>query len=270
MSSKKMSKNLQMHTKSLFGKVWYYISVFSDFRPDDIIVTSFPKSGNTWFRYFLCNLFSEIYLGGKPVTFQELDDLMPALGHQSFSKKWKYKNYPRFVKTHMSKSVYFSRKRSILLIRDPRDVMVSYFHYANNLKIFPDFSSFSTFIKHPKFGLRNWVKHYNSWNGSADLILSYEDLKEDDLKHFKKVVDLFNISCTKEQFTNAVVKSRFKNFKKIEEQFGTPKPDESKDSFKFVRKGAVGDYVNYFSESDIIFYNSIISALKSFPEDYRY
>ena len=42
--------------------------------PDDVMIVSYPRSGNTWVRVLLANLISD---SAEPVDLVELEDLVP-------------------------------------------------------------------------------------------------------------------------------------------------------------------------------------------------
>jgi hypothetical protein len=60
-----------------------YLGGFLKLSNDDIILTSFPKSGNTWVRFFIYIILSNKYKKDEVPSFEELDKKMPALGVKS-------------------------------------------------------------------------------------------------------------------------------------------------------------------------------------------
>ncbi len=235
------------------NRITHFTKAYFALKSEDIILASFPKSGNTWVRFFLSNLISENELEGREISFKTLDNMMPSFGTATIFEKWPYQ-LPRFIKTHLKYGPYLHKPKKILIIRDPRDVMVSYFHYVNNLKIYPTFELFSDFIRNPDFGLERWLRHWKSWESNYDYLIKYESLKENDTETFKAVLNHFKIPFVEENLNRAVEKSRFKNFRKVEKKYGHTKPGEAGDSFTFTRKGIVGDYMNHFSEEDLRYY----------------
>jgi hypothetical protein len=161
------------------GKLAFYYAIgIVGLIDDDIILTSFPKSGNTWVRFFLCNIISIREWDREVVTFPKLDDTMPELGVSNLVKHWKYNAIPRVVKTHKKRWPIFKNNDSVLIVRDPRDVMVSYYH-SEKSKVGGTYSgNFSDFIRHPDFGIGAWCDHFTSWKPHAEIVLEYEEMKK--------------------------------------------------------------------------------------------
>ena len=116
-------------------------------RASDTWLVSYPKSGQTWLRFLLCNLLA--YPSRRPVDFKLIEDRMPFLEDGSaewISTTFRMQPPPRIWKSHMP----FSREqhpcngelqmskvqcvcpncaprfqRVVYLVRDGRDVMYS-------------------------------------------------------------------------------------------------------------------------------------------------
>lgn len=244
-------------TKQRASLLWYYTLGVLGLRNEDIILTSFPKSGNTWIRFFFCNLVSLREWDGETVTFPKLDATMPELGVSNLLRSWPYETIPRVVKTHKPRWSVFRGCRSILLVRDPRDVMVSYYHFEKGKKQGRFDGSFSSFLHHHKFGLRAWCEHLRSWRESADVIVAYERLKEDDVREFTRMLDAVDISLPRSLIEQAAERSRFEKVRKIESKSGVrEKRDHFKEGKRFTRKGETGQWKEYFSTEDLFYLRS--------------
>src|SRR5215471_3784455 len=90
--------------------------------PDDTMIVSYPRSGNTWSRFLIANL---VYPDQNP-DFTNIERLIPDNSSKS-SRGLKHTPRPRLVKTHD----YFDHRypRTIYIARDPRDVALSYYDY---------------------------------------------------------------------------------------------------------------------------------------------
>ena len=238
-------------------KLWLYSSGVISLQPTDIILSSFPKSGNTWIRFFFCNLISIKELSGAVVDFERLDNMMPELGVTSLSASSPYHSIPRIVKTHRSFWPFFENKKSIFIIRDPRDVMVSYFYFETSMK-HPRFQGeFSDFLRHGKFGLKAWFDHYQSWHKKCSVMIKYEDLRKDDTREFFRLLSAIQLELPKDLIIQAIEQSRFEKIQQIEKNHGSPKPDKFKSEATFARKGKSGSWAEHFHQSDIDFFEEM-------------
>lgn len=240
-----------------FKRAPHYIRVYSKLSENDIILVSFPKSGNTWVRNILANYIGIQDLGKEKITFTELDNTMPGLGTDVFFKQWDF-SIPKFSATHFNYSFYFNKTRNVLILRDPRDVMVSYFFYINKKKNNYSFEDLYDLLIHPRFGLDNWFRHTMSWYKNVDFIIVYEELLESDTSIIKAMFEKFDIAYKEENLLQAIENSRFKNFKKIEQTYGHSRPDENESDFSFARKGEAGDYKNHFNEKCHNLYDQLL------------
>ena len=234
-----------------------YIQGILGLKREDIILASFPRTGNTWARYFLCNLIVLHECGRTDVNYELLDRMMPEIGRDNLMRQWPYRTIPRFVKTHRRRMRIYRNNKCVLIIRDPRDVMCSFYVYETG-KIKPRFKgSFSDFIRDKKFGLEAWMKHYISWKADCSVLIKYEDLVEDDHKIFYRMLNSLGISMDVTILKHAVESSRFDRMRSVEEKYGLSKENLFKEGTKFTRSGKSGSWKTFFSDNDIDYYESI-------------
>jgi Sulfotransferase domain len=91
-------------------------------RPDDTFLVSYPKSGNTWMRFLIANLLQQ----DPPVGLLDADCLIPIVDGKS-KRFFDEMKSPRIIKSHFSFIPAY--KRVIYVVRDPRDVVMSQYHY---------------------------------------------------------------------------------------------------------------------------------------------
>jgi hypothetical protein len=107
--------------------------------PDDVFLVSFPKSGNTWTRFLLGNLI----FPDQPATFANIHRLIPDPTGTS-KRDFERLPRPRIIKSHDCFDPRFPRV--IYIVRDPRDVVLSQYHYHRKLKKIADDSPIETFV----------------------------------------------------------------------------------------------------------------------------
>jgi len=199
-----------------------------------IWIASFPRSGNTFVR----NILFEVY-GLQSSEYHVVE------GHPFDSD---YTEYP-FVKTHLLPDNIKpddSDIKAIYLVRDGRDSLVSMAHqrkdivapgsdYYENIKaaIFAEKDSF--------FG--GWSKNVNAWIERADLLIRYEDLISDPIGQIERIREIYDLPKP-----NADKLPTFEDLKKGNAAYGARKhwgyseEEAIKFADKAFRKGKSGSW----------------------------
>lgn len=239
--------------------IWRYIVGILGLRSDDIWLASYPRAGNTWVRFLLCNLISLCELDGRHVDFHLLDATMPALGYSNLFEPWNFQTIPRFIKTHQPYRRFLFRlpEQALYILRDPRDVMISYYHFLRNHKMRRFEGTFREFIHHPDYGLQACVTHYLTWQPHVDYVVRYEALQEDTVSEFQAVLSAFQISIPDHYVKEAVERSAFDKIRRVQEKTGLSGPKRFDQGFQFAREGRVKQWHSYFTDEDLAFYHQI-------------
>jgi hypothetical protein len=191
----------------------------------------------------------------EAVSFPLLDRLMPEIGHPSLLGKWEH-DFPRFVKTHRRYLPVFGRCLSVGLVREPRDVMVSYFKYATR-RDHPIFQgSFSAFLRSRKYGLEAWFQHTASWLDKWTVWLTYENLRENPLEQVQRTLGEIGIQPDLFILRRAVEKSNLQKVRQVE-QAAPPPGFEQDRAFKFTGTGRSSQWVDLFSDEDLDHYRRL-------------
>ncbi|KFV00190.1 Sulfotransferase 6B1, partial [Pterocles gutturalis] len=117
-------------------------------------------------------------------------------------------------------SVLQSKAKILVHIRKPKDMAVSYYHFYNNMPVLPSFASwdeyFSAFMS-GKLAWGSFFDHLVEWNKYIDheriMIISYEELKEDQVLGMKKIAAFFGFSVGEEDFSRIAKKTSFRAVK---------------------------------------------------------
>lgn len=159
--------------------------------PDDIFLVSYPRSGNTWTRFLLGNLISP----DDPVTFSNVESLIPEI-YFNRDRFLRQLPRPRMLKSHEPFQPHYPRV--IYIVRDPRDVAVSFYHHNVKARNIPDDYPMASFV--PRFIAGEFDRKFGSWRDNvlswtalrgADpsfLMLRYEEMKRDPLRALADVV----------------------------------------------------------------------------------
>jgi hypothetical protein len=160
--------------------------------PDDVFLVSFPRSGNTWARFLLGNLiFSD-----TPTTFSNIEWRIPEI-YFNRDRVLRALPRPRILKSHESFQPHYPHV--IYLVRDPRDVAISYYHHNVKAGNIPETDSIDSFV--PRFLAAEFDKKFGSWGDNVRswialrkqnprfLMLRYEDMKTDPAAALARIVN---------------------------------------------------------------------------------
>ena len=189
--------------------------------PNDSFLVGYPKSGTTWLRFLVANLA----YSGEQVSFENIEKFIPdpALHHDSNLLKM---TQPRILKTHR---VFDPRFRKIVMIvRDPRDVMISYHKFCIKMRKFSSDASRLEFIDAFLSGqidnYGTWEQNIGSWWGALSqdperlLCVRYEDLTESPIEKMTEIAGFLNLDRTDDQIRLAVERSSANEMRKLEKQ----------------------------------------------------
>jgi hypothetical protein len=215
--------------------------------PDDVFLTSYPRSGNTWMRFLVGNLIHET----EPVTFLKLERLLPDMYIHS-DRDMRSMPRPRVIKSHECFDPRY--KRVVYIVRDPRDVAVSNYHWELKKGSFPDGFPMQEFVRRwmaSDYWLRLgcWGDHVASWlstrrNHPDFLLIRYEDLMARPQPELAKIARLLRIDPTPERLARAVELSSADRMRKLESKQGGKwlQTKYTRQDAPFVRKASSGGW----------------------------
>ena len=165
---------------------------------------------------------------------------------------------PRLMKTHISfhlmpPGIHSHNIKMVYILRNPKDVAVSYFHFYQSLTELGSFAQpweeFLAMFLEGYILYQDWLTNVQSWwtqrHNPNILIVSYEDMKINIAGVIRKIAEFCGIELDEgtvkiieENTTFSVMKDNpSTNFAALKDIFKLP----------FMRKGEVGDWKNYFS-----------------------
>jgi hypothetical protein len=244
-----------------------------------IWLASYPKSGNTWVRALLANLFwpdpagpldinkiglrmlgdgrQEMFaqVTGKPVADLTVDEVHAA--RAGVQKLLTEMGRTQFVKTH---SVYCKEaghdhivpsltEGAIYIVRDPRDVVLSVQrHFGKTAKQAVEMLN----EKHMALGadehrrvwnrLSDWSTHVKSWSGLGQrcCLVRYEDLQSRSLATMQMLCQWGGLTFTDDQINRALEHTAFKRMAAAEAENGFI--EATGKGSRFFRSGQVGGW----------------------------
>ena len=236
-------------------------------RPSDVFIATHPKSGTTWMQTIV-----HVLMTHKQVE-EQLDGLQPFLelpivGSVEEGEKLPIAPFfytlsflenlanPRVFKTHLPFKFipYTPDCKYIYTFRNPKDVVVSDFHYAKGMK----FTSYKgTFEEYLGLFMRGelshgfWYDHVLGWwtnRGRPNvLLISYESLILEFKGTVTKIADFLGLKITEEIFQLVLEYTKFDSVK-INKFVNKSIIPWNPDSPAFIRKGIIGDWKNHFTQ----------------------
>ncbi len=217
---------------------------------DDVFLITYPKSGTTWLRFQIGYLLQGS--AGEEIDFHNCHRLVPSIGSP---QEQQLASRPRVLSSHAPYQREFNKV--IYVVRDGRDVYVSYYHHLQ--QFLPPDTTFSQFLKSRKIWPCRWSNHVTGWlTNSAPgqlLLVRYEDMLADGVDQLRRVADFIGIEATTDDLKNAVARSTFDAMQKTESKKGRFKPESGPK--QFVRKGIAGDWKNTFTATDLRTFNRL-------------
>lgn len=217
----------------------------------DVFIVSYPKSGNTWTRFIIGNLLYD-----SVVDFSNVEDRIPDIYINADKKMYELPS-PRILKSHE----YFDPryKKVIYIVRDPRDVVVSYYHFVKKRNWIAEQVELDEFVQifvsgsFDNYG--TWAENVGSWLGARSgdknlLLLRYEDMLSDTEAALKNISEFMGITHDDEKIKRAIASSSFDRMKELEttQSLVWSATRDSRQDMPFMRSGKSGGWQNSLSK----------------------
>jgi len=199
---------------------------------------------------------------GDPLEFDELtesDERIPRISVV-------HDDEPHWKKPYQltrDKSKWYAGKKVVLLVRDPRDTMVSlYIQMTKRWKVFTESEkTMNDFVWQETGSLKSMIEYYNIWaeNRSVPeglLMIRYEDIHSQPLQKLRESIEFLGVKDISDaSLSEAIEANRLERLKKREAsgEFSSPRLrpglKDDPESMK-VRKGKVGGFSDYLSDDE--------------------
>ncbi|XP_063631922.1 luciferin sulfotransferase-like [Cydia splendana] len=236
-------------------------------RPDDVWLTSYPRSGTNWTLELMWLLMNDIDFDASKKTPIHIKRILLESKHLPnreylervavFYEETINGSSPRFIQTHIAFSLLpphlLDTAKVVYIARDPRDVAVSYYHlhrllytYSGDFKTFwnnflNNLVRFTPYFPHVK---EAWaLRHHPNM-----LFIFYEDMKKDLPSCIRRLADFLSKEVTDEQTVKLCEYLDIENFKRNESVNPPWLNQVNPAAESFVRKGIPGGWREYFDE----------------------
>jgi len=218
---------------------------------NDVMVASYPRSGNTWLRFMLTKI-----LTGRSAGFDNVNSVIAEIGiHQHALPLLPGEG--RLIKTHeLYRPTY---QRAIYLIRDVRDVILSQYSRENELGLvwWTDLDGYIPLALQGKVqGFGTWQDHVPNWLDSplakrGDLLaVRFEDLRKHTQEKLELIVDFLGLQADRAVIAEAIADNTVDKMRTRESQ-AQKLHKSTREEGRFVRKGAVMGWREKLTEAQL-------------------
>lgn len=217
------------------------------FQEDDICLVAYPKSGNNFLLFLTAML-----LYRKKIDWATKGDIVQNVTDEPIENL----PFPHLVWSHESYDSTYPKV--IYLVRDPRDIVISY--YYHHLKYTGEKISFSEFFDRSLKGNiwpGRWDSNIESWLDNQEkvkngfLLVKYEDLLQETAKEAHRIMNFLNLDRTEQEVNEAVNWASFDNMKALEQKQQSHLNGDSpyvNKNMPFVREGKVNKWKSVLSK----------------------
>ncbi|KAI3377577.1 hypothetical protein L3Q82_008744, partial [Scortum barcoo] len=175
------------------------------FQDTDILIVSYPKSGTTWMQEILTLICSK----GDPHLSQTVPNWTRAPWLEHFycpAVLEASSTTHRVITTHMphhllGPALQGTKAKIIYVSRNPKDVVVSFYHFHKMANFFPENGPFPEFLNRFLEGTvpyGSWFDHFKGWTSQIAtmnlLHMTYEEMSLDLYGAIKRVSAFLTIS----------------------------------------------------------------------------
>lgn len=255
--------------------IWDHIWNFQA-KPDDILICTYPKAGTTWTQEIVDLIQNEgdvekTQRAPTHVRFPFIEWVIPSIG--CGLEQANAMPSPRILKTHLPihllpPSFIEKNCKIIYVARNPKDNMVSYYHFQRMNKALPAPGTWEEYFENfltGKVCWGSWYDHVRGWWEAKDqhrmLYLFYEDLKTNPKREIQKLGEFIGKRLDDKVLDTIVHYSSFDVMKQnpMANYSSVPIEFMNHSVSPFMRKGAVGDWKNHFT----------VAQNERFDEDYK-
>jgi hypothetical protein len=158
-------------------------------------------------------------------------------------------------------------KRAIYIVRDPRDVAVSYYRYSHRLGKYD--GSFEAFLPDWLGGRIwpcSWREHVASWAGASReisreglLILRYEDLLDDPQRHVRAIGEYLGYPLDQERLKQIVERTTSEQMRQKEK--AGMRSSERAQGFQFIGTAKAGGWRESLSQQQEALISGLLGPL---------
>ncbi|XP_054425838.1 amine sulfotransferase-like [Pteronotus mesoamericanus] len=239
-----------------------FIENMEDFeiQDDDVFIITYPKSGTIWTQQILSLIYFEEHRNSTENV--KTIDRIPFFEYIRPKMDFVKRPSPRLFASHLPyylvpKGLKSKKAKIIYVYRNPKDVLISYFHFTNLMVLCEAMDNMEQFMEKFLEGkvagslwfdhIRGWYEHRHDFN---ILFMMYEEMKKDLRSSVLKISSFLEKELSEEDVEAIVKQATFQNMK------SDPKANYEeilnnelwkRTEGHFMRKGVVGDWKRHLT-----------------------
>ena len=181
---------------------------------------------------------------------------------------------PRLIHTHLRQdlleaTITEGQAKVIAVMRNPKDVLVSQYHfYQMNTRLGPftgTWDEFFEMFKNKELHCGYWWDHVKSWwqqkDNSNYHFVKYEEMKKDPRGTISKLAGFLGVAHSEDELDRVLEHIQFDKMGKNKMVNRESWDILDQTNSRFMRKGVIGDWINYFNTEQSEFVDGICKEL---------
>jgi hypothetical protein len=220
------------------------------FRERDIFICSYPRSGSHFIRFLLLSAHHYRKSGTFPSDFSSMSDIPDVHRREVHLASTE----PRLIKTHFP---HDPRYRHIIhLVRDPRDVLLSYYHLMRKaqapvhflvpMQYKPTFDEFVNLMLEDAVWPCSLIQHQESFTSVQTsenyLRVRYEDLVRRNRETISRVLHFVGLTLDERVIDDLMEHVAFSNMQRLHHPSTAARGGVFPDQQRMLRRGEIGSH----------------------------
>uniref|UniRef100_A0A672JJ29 Sulfotransferase n=1 Tax=Salarias fasciatus TaxID=181472 RepID=A0A672JJ29_SALFA len=221
-------------------------------RPTDVFLITYPKSGTIWMQQILVQIMDAAH----PEQAEDATNRnrVPLLESTFLDDPSRERPDPRLFRTHLPpdmlpREVKNKKLKIVYVWRNPKDVLVSFYHFSFSWVFLESPESFETFFQQFLDGdvyMGSWFDHIRDFFSAQDE-LCIHFVKYEDIGEVVKLCAFLGKDLSDEAINHIVEMSTFENMKTNPKANYKDLVETHVYVKETMRKGVAGDWKNYFT-----------------------
>ncbi|ELU15856.1 hypothetical protein CAPTEDRAFT_113373 [Capitella teleta] len=242
-------------------------------RPSDVLIAAPPKSGHTWLGEILRQMRAhhpEATGSEATILIPYVELNVPTPDTPSALECQDKMASPRIIKTRlpyefMKQKVEQEGLKVVVLLREPKDTLTSYYHHycIEDIFNFPgDFHQFFELVRQDRLLSGNIFKMSRDWWQAKDLpnvhVVKYEEMKKDTAEVVRRLAEFLEIPLKNKAVESIVENCHIDKMRKAMAEAIPDEPKLEEVANKFFRKGVIGDWKNHLTKDEEDYVNECV------------